>query len=387
MHQAFCCACRVLSNVWCPMATTLTQADVEKLLAEPSAQVRAEVASKLAKEIDSPSLTESELQLAQDIVRVMAKDIEVSVRQSLSQSLRSAARLPHDIAVRLANDIESVAMPILMHSQVLTDDDLTAIVKSGAGSKQEAIASRPNVSEKLSDILVSTSGEKAVAKLMANPSAKIHETSFSKAVDRFPQSDAVKENIVRRPALPITVAERLVTVVSDKLKDYLVSHHELSPNIAADIVMQNRERTIIGLSESSNAQELEKMVAQMHASGRLTPSLLLRSLCMGDVAFFEMSMAVMAKVPLLNARILIHDGGKLGLKSIYSKTGLPLQLLSAMRVAVDVINETEMDGGTHDLERYRARIIERVLTQFEDMNTEDIDYLLDKLEDVLHVAA
>jgi uncharacterized protein (DUF2336 family) len=369
------------------MATTLTQADVEKLLAEPSAQVRAEVASKLAKEIDSPSLTESELQLAQDIVRVMAKDIEVSVRQSLSQSLRSAARLPHDIAVRLANDIESVAMPILMHSQVLTDDDLTAIVKSGAGSKQEAIASRPNVSEKLSDILVSTSGEKAVAKLMANPSAKIHETSFSKAVDRFPQSDAVKENIVRRPALPITVAERLVTVVSDKLKDYLVSHHELSPNIAADIVMQNRERTIIGLSESSNAQELEKMVAQMHASGRLTPSLLLRSLCMGDVAFFEMSMAVMAKVPLLNARILIHDGGKLGLKSIYSKTGLPLQLLSAMRVAVDVINETEMDGGTHDLERYRARIIERVLTQFEDMNTEDIDYLLDKLEDVLHVAA
>jgi len=367
--------------------SSLNQADVDRLLAEPSPQIRAEVAGKLAEEIDNPQLTEAELKLAQDVVRVMAKDVEVTVRQALSQSLRSATRLPHDVAVKLANDIESVALPILTHSEILTDDDLAAIVQSGVPTKQEAIAGRPNVSEKLSETLIASAGEKAVATLMNNTGAKISDTSLNKAVDRFAASDAVKETMVKRSTLPVTVTERLVTMVSENLKDYLVSHHELLPNVAADIMLQGRERTVIDLSGTSTQQDLEKMVEQMHKNKRLTPSLILRALCMGDVAFFEAALAIMANVPLINARILIHDGGQLGLKSIYSRTGMPMQLLPAVRVAIDVVHETEMDGGTHDRERYRARVIERVLTQFEDMNPEDIDYLLNKLSDVLNIAA
>ena len=43
------------------MASSLTQADVARLLAEPSASARAEVADKLAHEIDSDALTPAEL--------------------------------------------------------------------------------------------------------------------------------------------------------------------------------------------------------------------------------------------------------------------------------------------------------------------------------------
>src|ERR1700722_10820507 len=148
------------------MTSTLSQADVAKLLAEPSPHVRAELAGKLASELDSTRLTEAELNLAQDIVRTMAKDVEVVVRQALAQSLRKAAKLPHDVAVKLANDIESVALPILENSTVLTDDDLAGIIKSGAATKQEAIAGRLNVSEKVSAALIESGGEKAVATLM-----------------------------------------------------------------------------------------------------------------------------------------------------------------------------------------------------------------------------
>ncbi len=60
------------------MASSLTQADVARLLSEPSASVRAEVADKLAREIDSALLTEAELQIAHDIIRVMAMDVELT---------------------------------------------------------------------------------------------------------------------------------------------------------------------------------------------------------------------------------------------------------------------------------------------------------------------
>ena len=93
--------------------------------------------------------------------------------------------------------------------------------------------------------------------------------------------------------------------------------------MAADLILQSRERSIINLSSSSSEQDVEKLVVQMHANKRLTPSLVLRALCMGDMAFFEASIAVMANVPLANARILLHDAGNLGVKSLYAKTGLP----------------------------------------------------------------
>src|SRR5579884_2480117 len=113
------------------MVSSLSQTDVARLLAEPAPHVRAEVAGKLAAEIDSPRLTPAELKLAHDIIALMAKDVEATVRKALSHSLRSAARLPHDVALTLANDVEVVAMPVLAYSPVLTDQDLVDVVKRG----------------------------------------------------------------------------------------------------------------------------------------------------------------------------------------------------------------------------------------------------------------
>jgi uncharacterized protein (DUF2336 family) len=166
----------------------------------------------------------------------------------------------------------------------------------------------------------------------------------------------------------------------------LVTHHELPISLATDIVLQSRERATLQFSLGSSEQELERLVRQMHRNQRLTPLLVLRALCLGDMAFFEMAMAVMAKVPVANARILIHDAGPNGLASLYERAGMPPRLLPAVRVAVDVVRGTEFDGGERDRERYRSRVITRILTQFEDLPQEDLDYLLDKLGDVLSVA-
>src|SRR5207249_4235467 len=95
-------------------------------------------------------LTADELQIAQDIIRLMAKDASVAVRTALAQRLRNAKRLPHDVALRMAHDVEVVALPILTDSSVLTDADLVAIVRNGAAAKQEAIAGRASVSEEVS---------------------------------------------------------------------------------------------------------------------------------------------------------------------------------------------------------------------------------------------
>ena len=104
---------------------------------------------------------------------------------------------------------------------------------------------------------------------------------------------------------------------------------------------------------------------------------------MGDIGFFETALAHLAGVPLTNARLLIHDAGRLGLKSVYDRAKLPPALLPACRIAVDVLKETPYDGEEHDRERHRRRMIERILTQYEDLAADDLEYLLAKLGDMM----
>jgi uncharacterized protein (DUF2336 family) len=365
------------------MPSSLSKADVDRLLAEPSAEARAEVADKLGRDLDSPALTQAELRAAQDVVRLMAKDVEVTVRGALSRSLRGAARLPHDVALSLANDVESVALPILGESLVLTDEDLLGVVRRGSAPKQAAIAGRPDVSEPLSAALVGAGDETVVTVLMRNPGARVSEQSLNHAIDRFADSDAVKESIVLRESLPITVTERLVVMVSDRLREHLVVHHKLAPALATEIVLQTRERATLDLSSGIGGKHLEELVAQMYRSGRLTPTLVLRALCIGDMAFFEAAIAAMAAVPVENVRILIHDAGRKGFAAVYEKSGLSPDLFPAFRAAADVIDSTKFDGEPRDMERFRARVITRMLTQFQDFDPDDLDYLVAKLGDVL----
>jgi uncharacterized protein (DUF2336 family) len=175
-------------------------------------------------------------------------------------------------------------------------------------------------------------------------------------------------------------------VVSDRLREHLILHHRLSPALATEVILQSRERATLDLGAGLGDQDIGELVAQMYRSGRLTSTLVLRALCIGDLSFFEAAMAAMAAVPIENARLLIHDSGRRGFAAVYEKSSLPSHLFPIFRAAIDVIESTEFDGQPHDMERFRARVITRLLTQFEDFEQDDLEYLVTKLGDVLMAA-
>ncbi len=366
------------------MTVGLTAADVARLLADPSAKIRADTADKIAAKFNEGTLSTSERAIAEDIFRQMVKDAEVRVRESLSNNLKQCAELPPDIARRLAADVESVAVPMLEYSEVLTDADLIEIARQQSTEKQKAIARRATVSEGVSDVLVDTGSEAVVVTLVANNGAQISEPSLHKVVENFGESEAIQRPLVHREKLPVTVAERLVSKVSDNLLTYLVTHHELPPALASDLILESRERATVSLLDpGDDAVDVEKLVAQLQNSGRLTPSLILRAICVGDLGFLEASLAALANIPVVNTRILVHDGGALGLKSICDQAGIPGEIYPAIRAAVDVAKQTEYDGKDRDRERFARRVLERVMTQVEtigeNLGQENVDYLLAKL--------
>jgi uncharacterized protein (DUF2336 family) len=365
------------------MSNRLSTQDITRLLQDPSTAARADIAGKVAGQYRDSVLNDTERQIATDIFRVMIKDAAVRVREALSHNLKATMDLPHDLALALARDVESVALPMIESSTVLTEDDLVEIVQSSSPSKQVAVARRSNVPLRVADALIESRNDEAVATLVGNSGAELTEKALLKVIDGYADAEQVHEGIVRRQQLPITVAERLVAIVSESLRDYLVAHHELSPNVAADLILESRERATVSLlSTGANELDVLKLVRQLQDNGRLTPSLILRALCTGDLGLFEASVAVLANAPIVNVRTLIHDKGRLGLWSIYMRTGLPERLYPAFRVAVDVARETGYDGGERDSERRVCRMIERILTQYEDLGQDNLDYLLKKLNQI-----
>lgn len=364
-------------------ADRLTQSDVERLAAGCSSEARAETAAKVASAYSSMTFTKSELDLAQDIFRLMVNDAEMRVREALSINLKSTPLLPRDIAMTLAHDVDCVSVPMLRASDVLTTEDLIEIVQSQDPEKQHAIASRPTIHADVADALVDQGEQYVVSKLVSNPGAHLTEPCIHKVVDRFGDVEAIQERLVKRPILPVTVAERLVTKVANHLRGELLARHKISPDLAADLVLQSRERATVGLAMGATDDEVEALVGQLAINDRLTSSLVLRAICMGNLKFFEHALARMAGVPIANTRLLIHDQSGSGLDTLCKRAEFPKAIQPAIKSAVSVIGETEFDGREGEAERYSRRVIERVLTQYESLDVEfdndDLEYLLTKL--------
>jgi uncharacterized protein (DUF2336 family) len=362
------------------MAGTLAKADVERLLKDPSAESRAELATKLAGAFQSGSLTAAERQIAEEIFRALTRDAAERVRRALAEHIAECQDLPHDVALALARDVDAVALPVLQHSAVLTDDDLVEIIRLGQPGKQVAIAGRKTVTAAVADALVEADNPLALGRLVGNEGAELREATLRKVMERHGTDTRVQEPLMARQALPAAILERLVGLASESLHEFLVKRHDLAPAAASDLVLRIRERATAGVLSGSPAEEAERLARQLYEAGRLTPSLILRTLCLGDLHFLEAAFAVLAEVSVHNARLLIHDPGRLGLASLYARSDLPKELLPAFRVAIDVARETPFDGGENDRERHRRRTLERILTQFEEIGAEDLDYLLAKMQ-------
>jgi len=367
------------------MRASLTQDDIRRLVRGDSPEERADATSKLCVRIDRMELSPEDNESAQQILAMLAKDTAVLVRQALAVTLRNSPKLPRDIALRLAKDIDAVAVPVLKNSPVLTEEDLVELLLAGSESKQVAIAERATLSEGLTEVIALYGSKPAVQAAVSNDGAAFSTDAYEGVMKRFSQDDDVKGALISRSFIPIHITEKLVTLVTGELFDRLVNKHELPPQLAIEIASGARERATLDLVEQAGlSSDPPRFVQQLHLNGRLTPSLIMRALCLGHMGFVEHALAELGGVPRAKAWLMIHDAGTLGLKTIFERAGLPSGMFTAFRLAVDIFHKTEMDGAPGDKARFRQRMVERVLTQFQAIPRADLEYLLEKLNALDH---
>ena len=364
-----------------PSRTALSDVDIKRLVKSENADDRAVATHKICRVMEKSDMSEGDRKAAQEIIRMLAQDAAELVRRALSVTLRTSDLLPHDVAMQLAQDVTTVAVPVLTHSPLFSDEDLSVIIRSGGPVRQVAIAKRDSLSEVVTTTLADNAVEEAVVIACANDNAKFSDGGMNRVMDRFGTSEVLHSVLVNRKLLPVSVSERLVHIVSAALREQLITHHAIKPETAVEIVQATQERATLDMADQTGASlDPQGLARHLMATERLTPSLILRALARGHMGFFEHALAELSGVPHERTWLMVHDAGSLGLRAIYDRAGLPGRLFQTFRMAIDTWHGLMSEASHLEPARFQERLIERFLTQVPFAPREDLIYLYERLD-------
>lgn len=362
----------------------LNRQDVAALAKQTNVDTKSAIAQKVSACYAGTQLSPIAVKLAEDIFRIMVRDTETKVREVLSDSLKHCKNLPSDIVTSIINDKDSIAIPFLQYYASLTNDDIIKILNMSNASRQKAIARRSGLSPEISDYIADCCGYEVVGELLSNETADIYEKTFSKITDKYAENEEIKKRLVYRSVLPTSVIEKIVDKLSYKLKTYLMLHHNLPDDMASNLVEDVKEKMTLKISEEySSDSQVEELVHQLYKANRLTPGLVIRSICLGDLKFFEYAIVYLSETPISEVRkILFNPQADFMVRNLLRKAFIPKNIFPAIFNALKIIREIRFDCGRSDQKAFGHKVVERILSfaqNTDELDSEDISYLLSKI--------
>lgn len=256
-------------------------------------------------------LTDRERTLMTEILRRLIHEVEMEVREALAQRLAREPSAPHELIVLLANDRIEVAHPILLHSEVLNDEDLVEIIHHRTLEHQLAIAMRREVSERVADALVERGDVGVVKALLENPQSRLSEAALAYLVEESKRVDTYQNPLLHRPELSPELARRMYGWVSTALRRHIVERFRIDPRTLDRHLAVTSAMLARNVEAEPNAAE--RLAAELDAANAITPALLVDTLRQGEVALFQALFARLTGLPLLLVRRLLFEPAGEGL--------------------------------------------------------------------------
>ncbi len=308
-------------------SVTPMQADL-MLVRDPDEAVRVDLANKVARLLPGlPKDAQDQVrERVVEMVEALARDSAVRVRQMVAEALKDVADAPPDVIKRLARDAElAVSRPVLRFSPLLTDQDLLDIIAGGPVSGAlVAIAERDNVSAVVSDAIVGTEEEPAVAALLANPSAQIREDTLDLIVERAPPRTSWHAPLAARPVLPTRAARRIAGFIAEALLKKLQKRTDLDPEAKAAVASEVRKRLDQDKDEDAtdDSESPEAVAQRMMDAGELDEDTIAFALTEGKRSFVLAALALKSKIkPEIVDKILSARSAK-GVTALAWKAGM-----------------------------------------------------------------
>ena len=298
-------------------ANTATTATTNRILADdPSEDVRAELAAKIARMMPGLSQRESShvYALTIETLECLARDAAVRVRAILAELIKDMDCIPHDVVMTLARDLSTVvSVPILECSPLLSSADLMEIIAYGQVSEAlAAIARRRKVDGDVSAALVQTLDVSAVAALLVNPDAAIRKETMDRIIDQAAEIGAWQMPLALRADLSARAIRRIAGLVGSSIIERLAARNDLSESTRARLNRELRlrlaqEEDILD-TEVDHQTSPADIVAAAKAEGRLDDWFVEQAAMRGQREMVVEALAALAQVDAATVRKILTAG-------------------------------------------------------------------------------
>jgi uncharacterized protein (DUF2336 family) len=322
---------------------------------------RAEATSALARAYLYSDLSPDDLAAAEGAMIMLLDDASPLVRRALSEAFASADKAPRIVVHALASDQTDVALPVLAQSPLLDEDDLVDLIGTGGSDVQTTIAGRSPLPRALAAAIAEVGSAEACLTLLENSGADITLFSVDRMIDRFGHLAPIRENLLARDDLPMTMRQALLSKLSQTLAGFVAARQWLGSEHAEYTAKEACEKATVALAADTPYEEIGALLQHLRQSGQLTAGMILRALLSGNVVLFEEALAELSGMPIERVSGYVHDRNISGFRALYRKAGLPDIAYPAFREALAAIRAGLLTGEHGGAARLKRRIVERVL--------------------------
>lgn len=284
-----------------------------QLAANPQGTTREEIFLAVASlyRVQGSYLNPRERDLMREILRRLAKDVEMAIRIALAERLADDPSAPHDLILLLADDRIEVARPLLLRSPILTEADVLRIIAEAGEAHHEAVAARAHIGEPITEALSRSPSVSVLTALVRNVTARIATHVFETLVEKSRAIAELQGPLAQRSDLPPAAAAKLCEFVSDALKTYIARNYRIESATLGKAVTEAEK---IVKSEprppaEEPAESAQKLIDKLALSGQLRAGFLLRVLHQGQIDLFDLAFAKLLNVSLTVQRHKFYETG------------------------------------------------------------------------------
>jgi uncharacterized protein (DUF2336 family) len=209
--------------------------ELEEVVQHGSAEKRAETLRRITTLFldGAPVFSDEHVALFDDVIGCLIEEIEAKALAELSRRIAPVPNAPAGVVKTLAeNDDIAVAAPVLKQAR-LGEPELVQIAENKSQAHLLALSARVNLSEAVSDIIV-TRGDRDVARSIANNhAAKLSENAFTNLVKRAEKDGMLAEKVGLRTDIPPRLFRQLLMQASDVVQKRLLA--QTKPETQAEI--------------------------------------------------------------------------------------------------------------------------------------------------------
>jgi uncharacterized protein (DUF2336 family) len=349
--------------------TSLDVTVLEAVIDAGNVAARVALARQLCTLIAAEDTPEGERQAVLPIMLKLAVDEERAVRAVLAEELSTIAAAHADLLFCVIAGEDDIALPFLKITPALNPWHMLAVLRVGDEARQCTVASRHDITAEAAAYIIKSSAVAVVLALMDNERVKLEPSDMHALYNRLGQSGPLVDRLLALPNLPLDIRITQAKRAASRMRQLMAERSWLPANDASELVSDAEDSAVLHVLANAGVDDLLNAISYLAGKNLLTPALIIRAACLGEMRVVEASLAHLAGYAPTRAAALMYS--RSGMKSMVAKGGLPASCSGILQAYADVVLEAREEGLNLSRESFGRRVLEALMTRYENLSAHD----------------